>query len=387
MRRLGYIFFGLLLILSACDEYPVSNVRLSDSELAMKVGDSYQLEVIIEPLSSTYANTVSWTSSDPNVATVDAAGNVTAVYTGECEIIAKAGHKTASCRVVVDVLVYDFTFPQAKAFFHGDAYKSQSNNITLRLYSQGIYVSDNGEISGEGFFLNLDLQVPITEKLVQVGNYAASSTPLPMTFLPGDTINRNDTIYATGTFLGQYSEQGFGVIFIKQSVVTVSATGENYTVSCSIIGEKNEQITVNYSGKIPTFDISGVTPPEPLNLTFTTLNMEFLGTKYSTDYNVQRINLYSEGNAEQLQLELMVPLSVKDFIPNGTYSFSNTSAPFGIVVTFSTISDEKEGTWLYKDGGATPITKGYVVVSNQNDKVIFDCHLVDKNGRPIVGKN
>ena len=61
----------MLLILSACDEYPVSNVRLSDSELAMKVGDSYQLEVIIEPLSSTYANTVSWTSSDPNVATVD----------------------------------------------------------------------------------------------------------------------------------------------------------------------------------------------------------------------------------------------------------------------------------------------------------------------------
>ncbi len=86
-----------------------------NSELAMKVGDSYQLEVIIEPLSSTYANTVSWTSSDPNVATVDAAGNVTAVYTGECEIIAKAGHKTASCRVVV-VLVYDFKFPQAKTF-------------------------------------------------------------------------------------------------------------------------------------------------------------------------------------------------------------------------------------------------------------------------------
>ena len=118
-------------------------------------------------------------------------------------------------------------------------------------------------------------------------------------------------------------------------MVTVSATGENYTVSCSIIGEKNEQITVNYSGKIPTFDISGVTPPEPLNLTFTTLNMEFLGTKYSTDYNVQRINLYSEGNAEQLQLELMVPLSVKDFIPNGTCQFFKYFCAFGIVVPFS----------------------------------------------------
>ena len=45
--------------------------------------------------------TVTWTSDKPAVATVDATGKVTAVAEGEATITAKAGDKTATCKVTV----------------------------------------------------------------------------------------------------------------------------------------------------------------------------------------------------------------------------------------------------------------------------------------------
>lgn len=388
-RFCDILLFVTLLVLCACDDFPVTNVKLSDTTLAMKVGETYQIEVIVEPLSSAYANTVSWESSDTNVATVDASGNVTAVYTGECEITAKAGHKTASCLVDVDALTYTFSLPKAKAFYYGDAYKSQSNNITLRLFDNGITVDDTGELSGEGLFLNIDLQVSITEKLVQNGTYLVSSTPLPSTFLPGDTIIRNDTVYATGTYLGQLSDDGFSVIFIKSGSMEVSATGEFYTVNCSFVGEKREQITVSYTGKIPTIDRSGtITPPTPLNLTFIKAESKSLGTKYSSDYNVQCVDLYTQNDKEHLQLELTLPLSIKTYVPKGTYNFSSlTLSSFGIVAPFVALDGTKLGTWLFENGSPIEIVKGYVVVDIQNGTNVFNCQLIDKNGRTIVGKN
>ena len=77
--------FNLILLvsvclLSSCDEYPVTSVSLDRSSLTMNTGESYQLECIIQPLSSVYANSITWKSSDQSVATVNSSGVVTAVY-------------------------------------------------------------------------------------------------------------------------------------------------------------------------------------------------------------------------------------------------------------------------------------------------------------------
>src|SRR5574344_1234711 len=62
-RFCDILLFVTLLVLCDCDDFPVTNVKLSDTTLAMKVGETYQIEVIVEPLASAYANTVSWESS------------------------------------------------------------------------------------------------------------------------------------------------------------------------------------------------------------------------------------------------------------------------------------------------------------------------------------
>ena len=79
----------------------VTSVKLDKTELALTVGDAaVQLKATVAPDNAT-DKTVTWTSDKTSVATVDATGKVTAVADGEATITAKAGDKTATCKVTV----------------------------------------------------------------------------------------------------------------------------------------------------------------------------------------------------------------------------------------------------------------------------------------------
>ena len=86
---------------------PVTGVSVSTSESSINVGNTLQLEVAVEPSSATNKN-VTWSSSNPEIATVDeATGLVTGIALGTATIIATSvdGGKTATTRVeVVDQL-------------------------------------------------------------------------------------------------------------------------------------------------------------------------------------------------------------------------------------------------------------------------------------------
>lgn len=70
-------------------------------ELGLVVGEAdVTLTVIVLPEDAT-DKTVTWTSSNPAVATVDDNGTVHAVAPGEATITATAGDKTATCKVTV----------------------------------------------------------------------------------------------------------------------------------------------------------------------------------------------------------------------------------------------------------------------------------------------
>lgn len=77
----------------------VSRVTLNKTTLSMDKGDEETLTATVSPDKAT-DKTVSWSSSDPSVATVTN-GLVKALKAGETTITATAGGKTAVCRVVV----------------------------------------------------------------------------------------------------------------------------------------------------------------------------------------------------------------------------------------------------------------------------------------------
>ena len=77
----------------------VSSISLNKDSIELVEGDSETLTATVSPNDAT-DKTVSWSSSNTGVATVKD-GTITAVKEGEATITAKAGEKTASCKVVV----------------------------------------------------------------------------------------------------------------------------------------------------------------------------------------------------------------------------------------------------------------------------------------------
>lgn len=82
------------------EEVKVTGVTLDASEKEIKVGESFTLKAEIAPENADN-KTLTWTSSNNKVATVDANGKVTAVAAGTATITVKAGDATATCEVTV----------------------------------------------------------------------------------------------------------------------------------------------------------------------------------------------------------------------------------------------------------------------------------------------
>lgn len=158
-----------LMVLSCEDSSDVVSVTISESDIQLKTGDSLRLEAQTVPS----AAAVSWSSSDYEVATVDATGLVKAVSEGSATVIAEAGGVRDSCNVTVQpdrtlpsrIVPGDF-FLADGSILSKDADAETVRNadvigivfcVDLRKipeYDAG-YLSDNGVIMARGFVMAL----------------------------------------------------------------------------------------------------------------------------------------------------------------------------------------------------------------------------------------
>lgn len=91
------------------EEIPVTNITLPTKEASMTIGGTMDLKPMIEPADATNTH-ISWSSSDSNVATVDANGRVTAKAAGTATITATAASGiTAACEITVSDEVIEVT--------------------------------------------------------------------------------------------------------------------------------------------------------------------------------------------------------------------------------------------------------------------------------------
>ena len=79
---------------------PAESITISQETATLKVGETVELTATVMPEDAT-DKTVSWTSSDEAVATVDAEGKVTAVALGEATVTATCGEVSTYCTVTV----------------------------------------------------------------------------------------------------------------------------------------------------------------------------------------------------------------------------------------------------------------------------------------------
>ena len=81
---------------------PISSVTLNKTSVALVSGKTEKLTATINPSDTTDSKTLTWTSSNTKVATVDANGNIKAISAGTANITVKTSNgKTATAKVTV----------------------------------------------------------------------------------------------------------------------------------------------------------------------------------------------------------------------------------------------------------------------------------------------
>ena len=82
----------------------VNSIELDITKISLKPGETAILSATVKPDNAT-DKTITWTSSDSSIASVDGNGKVTASAAGEANITATAGDKTTTCWVIVTDLI------------------------------------------------------------------------------------------------------------------------------------------------------------------------------------------------------------------------------------------------------------------------------------------
>lgn len=107
---------------------PVESVTLDKSDISLVEGDTETLTATVKPDNAT-DKTVTWTSSAPDIASVNN-GKVTALKEGTATITAKAGDKTATCKVTV-----------VKKVIHVESITLNKTQITLKTNATEVLIA------------------------------------------------------------------------------------------------------------------------------------------------------------------------------------------------------------------------------------------------------
>ncbi len=195
---------------------PVSSIKLNKTSVTLKKGETSQLSATVSPDNATN-KTVTYTTSNSKVAKVSSSGKITAVGGGTATITAKAGGKTATCKVTVNV-------PQTGITHSGNASKNIEQGSTLKL-SVSKLPSDTTD------------------------NYS-------VTWSSADTTIA--TVSANGTVKG---------VAIGETTVTAKSNGWTVTYKIKVVEKVTESSTEESSTEESTSEIPTEAPSEPIEST------------------------------------------------------------------------------------------------------------------------
>lgn len=164
----------------------VESITLSQTSLSMEEGQTAMLAATVSPADAT-DKTVTWTSSNNEIATVSTEGLITAIKEGTAKITASAGNQSATCTVTVKKGIIAVT------------------SVTL---SQTTLSLEEGE----------------TETLVA-------------TVLPSDATDKTISWTSSNAAIATVSNNGI-VTAIKEGTATITATAGNQSATCTVTVKK-----------------------------------------------------------------------------------------------------------------------------------------------------
>ena len=215
----------------------VTSITLDKSSLALVKGESETLVATVNPSNATHTK-VSWTSSNPGVATVDSEGKVNAIANGNATITAQVDDIKASCPVTVTTPVESITLNKTNLTLN----KGESETLVATVVPTDATETTVTWGTSNPYMVSVDLNGKVTA----VGGGSATITAkaggkvascIVTVIVPVESIELNRTTVTLG--------EGESVT-LKATVNPKDATDKSVTWSSS----EESIVTVDQNGKI-----------------------------------------------------------------------------------------------------------------------------------------
>lgn len=259
---------------------PVSSVQVTPSQLDIFIGEEKTLSVKVLPDNAT-DKTVTWTSSDPSVATVSE-GTVKGLKEGTATVTASSGGKKAECRVTVsrkEIPVEAVSLDKDElSLFVGDSRTltatvspadATDKTVTWESSDPSVATVDDGTVNGlkEGTAVvsasaggkKAECRVTVSLKEIPVEGisldkeelalFVGDTYTLTATVSPADATDKTVTWSSSAPAVA--TVQGGAVQAVGKGEASVTASASNgMSVSCRIIvSERSEAVDMGLSVK------------------------------------------------------------------------------------------------------------------------------------------
>ncbi|MGB4414369.1 MAG: hypothetical protein WBI53_05730 [Paludibacter sp.] len=141
-------------------------------------------------------------------------------------------------------------------------YENSNNVISLSLFSDSLFIDDEGNLDGTGQYLFIeDLFIASTDTILPEGVYSASKSGDPFTFYPGESFGVDEMKYTIGAYI-YYIEKNsaFSTIkFIDRGSFTVSNIGSKQNITCNFVLSDSTLLNGMFNAQLPHIDQSATT--------------------------------------------------------------------------------------------------------------------------------
>lgn len=252
----------------------VTSVTLNKSTASLNKGASFVLVATVMPYNAT-DKTVTWTSSDPSVASVNESGKVSALKGGKAVISAKADKITATCEVTVIAPVETITLsPETCEIARGEEITltatvgpedATDKSVSWSTSNKNVATVDsNGTVRGVGKGQaritvrsgNVSAQCTVTVTLPVEGISLdktslvigrGNTATLKATVTPADASDKSIVWSSSDASVASVSDKGV-VTAIKKGKAVITANASGHTASCNVeVNVPVTEITLNES--------------------------------------------------------------------------------------------------------------------------------------------
>ena len=244
---------------------PVSSISLSQTSLEMVKGEKVTLTVAIEPEDAT-DKTVSWTSSNDDIITVDNTGMVHAIGGGAARVTAVAGEQSAFCDIVVTVPVSKIklnptsctleegqTITLYETIFPEDATDKtvtwESSDVEVATVEDGTVTAikeGTATITASAGEKSASCTVTVNKKVIAVTSITLDKTELSLTeeesstlvatVLPMDATDKTVMWNSSDSSVASVSDGT--VTAIKEGTATITASAGEKSATCTVTVNK-----------------------------------------------------------------------------------------------------------------------------------------------------